>query len=923
MRCSQRHVRLNFTGHSDHTRPQVLISTKSCAMFCLLVAALSPDLSGGVQIQEITAVAGNPVGVGTLVCTLDAADVGLQESNAIFLSDADGRVCFPAWSEPIAGRALQLLVRNPSAVSGKRLTAHFLFTGEAPLHLTVTGTAAATLTTNVEHGRPHKRMLTKWWRAYQAQARQRQQHEGLAYVDKFLVHTLARQLGLSPGATATNVTWKPKQVFELLGGSPGLRTQALADVINAPSSGTESVFPLPHEIPWQRFSLAGVTRDPVDVEPIAHYVPADCFYIRFGSFSNYYWLTKTAEARGADFKQLLAPITSNGRQAERVQNQLGIKELPYAEMFGDRVIEDIAIIGKDLFLEDGAAIGVVFQSKSRLLATGMHQLRKGIRNDNAARGAKLAEITLQGEPVSLLSTPDNRVRSFYTQRDGFHLVTNCRAIAESFLRIKNGQSALAKSEEFRFAHQQLLNEKEQADDKKTVVFAYVPRECLEELTAPQYQIELWRRMRSVAELQAFELAQQLERHQRNLGWPSQKSAAHNDIVRHMITKGILPEGFQQTIGSGAITSHNQLPVDSVRGARGTFVPIPDVTIANVTATEQRRYDEFANYLLSRTPALAPIAATLQRTSAGQNVEKLAFRIQVAPFDRTKYDFLRFFVGDPTPEHLVAPSHAFASLSLIMRDITGRGGGGDDYTLVTLANRPLNEAAAAGSLIRQIGKWKAYPVCCISTLSLQRFPIIGSVAKETVQQSNGLQRLPFGLWRRPGLDLTAISFHPELLHELPPEFPIVAAPEPAHIRFQLGNTSTSELAPAFHDFVRQTARRRSFQNAAMLNSISQQLDTEPGDSWQIAHNLLGAPLRCPLKGTYQLTNSSRSRWISSAWQQDTAAKQDTDDPIRWLQQLDANVAFYSNRIVCQGQIEMQTEAPAQTVNNEKSILDLFR
>jgi hypothetical protein len=63
-------------------------------------------------------------------------------------------------------------------------------------------------------------------------------------------------------------------------------------------------------------------------------------------------------------------------------------------------------------------------------------------------------------------------------------------------------------------------------------------------------------------------------------------------------------------------------------------------------------------------------------------------------------------------------------------------------------------------------------------------------------------------------------------------------------------------------------------------------------------------------------------MSTAWHQDTEAAQD-NDPIRWLRKLDTNVAFYSNRIVCQGEIEMQTEAPAEAEDNGKSIFDLFR
>ena len=49
-----------------------------------------------------------------------------------------------------------------------------------------------------------------------------------------------------------------------------------------------------------------------------------------------------------------------------MQKQLGLRESALAEVLGDKVIADVAMIGTDTFLSEGGAIGMLFQAKNNL-----------------------------------------------------------------------------------------------------------------------------------------------------------------------------------------------------------------------------------------------------------------------------------------------------------------------------------------------------------------------------------------------------------------------------------------------------------------------------------------------------------------------------------------------------------------------------
>ncbi len=127
---------------------------------------------------------------------------------------------------------------------------------------------------------------------------------------------------------------------------------------------------------------------------------------------------------------------------QQVEQQLAIQLDKSHKMNIDRYLEDMALIGRDFFFRDGAALGVLFCAKSdRELAAAISRQRQDTLRSNAGVTEQL--LTIGAHRVSLLSTADHRVRSFYAHDDRFHLITNCRAMMVEFLAASRGEGSLA------------------------------------------------------------------------------------------------------------------------------------------------------------------------------------------------------------------------------------------------------------------------------------------------------------------------------------------------------------------------------------------------------------------------------------------------------------------------------------------------
>jgi hypothetical protein len=334
----------------------------------------------------------------------------------------------------------------------------FLFSGTDPLDVVVRTPAAQPvhLVPRTAPPRMHSRLVDRWWRGYHAAVRrQRELNDQFPLISTYLTTMLSQRMGLSTplrSRTRRDDSSESWQTLELLSGAEKLRDTSLRETMQGRGVALGVADqPVPSDIPWTPHQFPDAPAE-VMVEPIAMHVPEECFYIRFGTFSNYMWFNNLTEEHGGDLGRMIAQRGHTLRINDRMQRQLSLRQNALAELLGDQVAADVAIIGHDAFLRDGAAIGIVLHAKNNLaISSDVLRQRAETLARERDRGATLETLKIAGQNVSVLSTPDNRVRSFYAVHGDFHLVTTCRQLATRFLEASAGDRPLGASAEFRHA----------------------------------------------------------------------------------------------------------------------------------------------------------------------------------------------------------------------------------------------------------------------------------------------------------------------------------------------------------------------------------------------------------------------------------------------------------------------------------------
>ncbi|HEV3137400.1 MAG TPA: hypothetical protein VGZ26_05840, partial [Pirellulales bacterium] len=563
------------------------------------------------------------------------------------LSEKSGRTLYPVFDKrdrPI----LREFVTVPTET-----TIFFLFQGNAPLDLTVyspephPGRVAPR-----QDQAGYDRLLGAWWQDYSsAAAAGSQSSEHSPLVEEYLTATLARRLRLelpkTPSGDESSVLGSE---LNLLMGTETARQQWARKILSGDLSQQAATEPLTEELPLPQAELLNPPAD-APIEPLAMHVPVECMYVRFGNFPNFLWLRHRLEEWGGELRDVVSERGLSYGLNDRFQRQLGLREGALAELLGDRVIADLAVIGTDTFLREGAAIGMLFQAKSNpALTADLGQQRQTALK--AAKNGKQETLKISGHQVSFMSSPDNALRSYYVADGDFHLVTTSRTMVEWFLATGAGKHAsLGASNDFHVARANMPL------SRNDTVFVYLAPAFFQNLFGPAYQIELGRRLRSVVEIELFRIAKLAAR-------AEQKPGASIDAL---VASGLLPGGF----GQHADGSHLELVgddlIDSVRGGHGTFLPVPDVALNKVTRAEADEYRRFSETYTKQWGPMDPVVAGIQRqTLSDGKLERVVIDFEAAPLSQKHADLLAQWLGPPTDQRLAPVAGDVVAFEAVMR-----------------------------------------------------------------------------------------------------------------------------------------------------------------------------------------------------------------------------------------------------------------
>ena len=870
-------------------------------LWTVLAVIVSPLISDAARAMEVEAYAGQPFGVGRV--TLPVVSNGPAsplEDERFTVTSPDGRVLYPVIKEEPARRLLRRLldIQTP-----RNVTIYFLFRGDEPFDLEAFAPAEQRVrVTPRTNPQAHRTLLDEWWQQYVTRWKNlRANPQFPPVVENFLAANLARRLGKTlpePTGGLFAALAPKKTVWDDLFNSESHQLSLDQQILAAPPAAAAEPLPLPAPLPWYNLPDAGEDLSGVEVEPMALHVPVECFYLRFGNFTNYLWFRDLNKKWQGDLGNMLLRRGIDRASTQRVEQQLSLRENALAKILGPQVIADVALIGLDPYMPQGAAVGILFQAKANpLLANDlMTQRRAALKNypDATETTVKIAD-----RDVSLVATPGGEVRSYYVQDGDFHLVTTSERLVQRFLLAGKGEGSLAASTGF------LGMRKRLPVSRNDAIFAYISPEFFKQLTSPAIWIESQRRARSAREAKLLELAQ-LE---------AKAEGIDATTVEQLVAAGLLPAGFGQRGDGSQLVVLGDAASDLLRGKPGLFRPVEEVEVTSATTTEVAAYRDFTERFGQEIGQLPPIGAGIERRPMADGAgETLVAEVVATPLSDVKLGRLPTTFGPPSSERLGPIAGNVISAEAVLDSPLPFGadagepnhiflGMRDFRTPLVVDNGSVAPGAAPPELVRMyVGAWPKPGILRLFT---------GDAQAQGEQPIPGAQ----STWQAKRDDFLLISFKPDLVREVLPQLQMVPTENPAQLWIDVADLNGKELAAAVNAFGYMRARETSVAASRLMNTLANQLNVPRAECQSVAETLMDGTFVCPLGGKYELAEVAGGdpMWTSTAIQPQnrfmlTAAPEDFQFALlSWFKGLRAEARFDKEAINAHVEIDMAKSA----------------
>ncbi|MGM0489165.1 MAG: hypothetical protein ACQESR_20695 [Planctomycetota bacterium] len=871
--------------------------------FCLSVPSLH-----GAEASQVEAVTGSPFGVARVTLPFPAEDRELPLAQAaVRLVEPANRVHYPAVTDGIRRPLLGGGLRR-----GADLTVMFLFEGDTPFELTL-GTPTrqrVTVTPKRRSRLVYRAMLRRWWRGYRRSLdslTEKSHHPPL--IQTYLTSMLARRLHLQTPLVRQLISDRAEnkgyRVLELLSGAGAAKSQMTKSIsLGEQSASRVAELPLPTELDWNRKPMPRPERE-VTIEPLAKRVPEECFYIRFGQYSNMLWLNTLLEEYGGELKSMISARGYRRGVNQRIHDQLAVHQGPLARLLGSQAIVDVAVIGMDTFTREGAAIGVVFETQGPLLGVDLLRQRQMALARGKENGATVTSVKIRGRDVSFLSTPHNQLRSYYVVDDEFHLVTNTREIVERFLDVGDGKGSLGASGEFHHARSVL------PIDRQDTMFIYFSSAFFRNLLSPRYQIELDRRLRAATGLELAMLSRLAARGEGRTG----------ETVEELVASGLLPDTFEGRPGQSRPITEDSRVVDSRRGQHGFFTPVPDTPVKAVSAVERERYLQRADYYAEHPKQIDPILIALKRHDLEDDgCERITMDAFMTPVEGFKYRLPLSLLGEPSPYKLVPPEDNLILIDAAVRGATLSPDVPPHRLFLGVQNRePLTESGPDDVL-----RWLRILRTAPGFLGAWPKPGFLDAVPFVPQDIEGISNIPFGLLRWQGRGFSVLSWDQDILTEASEQLGFVEEDHSAQVRIHVKDLRNAKFRGWLNQLGHERAYQVSVANARLMSILTQQFKVPQSESRGVAEQLLDAELVCALGGKYEVSRrGDENLWTSTAWPAARHAHPPADYTtplLHWFRGLRARVVKHPDRLVLSGHLDLHRKTDA--AGSQFPFFDMF-
>ncbi len=263
---------------------------------------------------------------------------------------------------------------------------------------------------------------------------------------------------------------------------------------------------------------------------------------------------------------------------------------------------------------------------------------------------------------------------------------------------------------------------------------------------------------------------------------AEKSDARS--IEEYIREGYLPQWFHERTDGTRTLFDGDKWIDSLRGARGSFLPIADVEIGEASREEADRYRQQAKFYERDWKQTDPMVIGLRRFSHPdqQGLERVTLEAYVAPFGKEKYGWLSNQLAPPIDMQIRLPAEDVASVQVhLAGNSIGRRVIPDHVLFLGLKDMvPPKHGDTTGLIqtLRTLKETPAYLGAWPRPGYLDMLPLgIGGGPPDAV----GFSKLLLGLWRWQGGGFSVLSFDRSILDDCVRQLTRIPAKDPAQAR----------------------------------------------------------------------------------------------------------------------------------------------
>lgn len=369
-------------------------------------------------------------------------------------------------------------------------------------------------------------------------------------------------------------------------------------------------------------------------------VPSDFYYLHFSNIRDQIELSELMDKWGTNFLQMMQVSSTNSMIKEKYLGQLCLKVSELTKLFGDKVIDDMAICGNDPFLEDGTDLSVIFSVKNKAVFD-LNVSRYFLEAKAAFKNIKEETIDASKFKIKAFYTPDGSVSSYSCYINDFMLYSNSRsAILKIIDTFENPRKSMAKADDFLY-----MRTVYETGAENENAFLYLSDAHIRKLVGPEWKIGRQRRLNCAASLRTINNAMVLYYMDKKTDRPS---------LETLIAGGYLEDSyiFCPDGGSYSIDPDTLEPCCSLHRRLRYITPISEIIPKYASNDEALQYKRFVEqYNAYWTKFFDPVGIRIKNSEKNISLETCILPL----VENTIYNWLSTTSGG-------APVKFYASLA---------------------------------------------------------------------------------------------------------------------------------------------------------------------------------------------------------------------------------------------------------------------